>query len=227
MKILIATGGTGGHIFPAIETAKALRVRGHQVSFAGVLGPAEDKIKALDFPVFSLAAQGLNDRSFLGWLNFGSIMSQAVWRSFGVVRKIAPDKIIGFGSYGAFPVVMAGALMRCPVLIHEQNVVPGKANALLSKIVKKVAISFEGSRKYLDPAKVVWTGCPCHHSAVPSRSEGLLAFGLEENKKTIVLIGGSQGSQRLNEIFFELMKDLSPVRFSGDTYDRHKRFSFV
>ena len=73
MKILIATGGTGGHIFPAIETAKALRVRGHQVSFAGVLGPSEDKIKALDFPVFSLAAQGLNDRSFLGWLNFGSI----------------------------------------------------------------------------------------------------------------------------------------------------------
>ena len=102
--------------------------------------------------------------------------------------------------------------MRCPVLIHEQNVVPGKANALLSKIVKKVAISFEGSRKYLDPAKVVWTGCPCHHSAVPSRTEGLAAFGLEENKKTIVLIGGSQGSQRLNEIFFELMKDcLLPV----------------
>ena len=70
MNILIATGGTGGHIFPAIETAKALRVRGHQVSFAGVLGPAEEKIKALDFPVFSLAAKGLNDRSFLGWLEF-------------------------------------------------------------------------------------------------------------------------------------------------------------
>jgi UDP-N-acetylglucosamine--N-acetylmuramyl-(pentapeptide) pyrophosphoryl-undecaprenol N-acetylglucosamine transferase len=211
MRILIATGGTGGHIFPAIETAKALRVRGHQVSFAGVLGPFEDKIKALGFPVFSLAAQGLNDRSFLGWFNFGSIMSQAVFRSFGVIRQIVPDKIIGFGSYGAFPVVMAGVLMRCPVLIHEQNVVPGKANALLSKVVKKVAISFEGSRRYLNPAKVVWTGCPCHHSAVPSRSEGLRAFGLEENKKTIVLLGGSQGSQRLNEIFFEIF----PVPFQA------------
>jgi UDP-N-acetylglucosamine--N-acetylmuramyl-(pentapeptide) pyrophosphoryl-undecaprenol N-acetylglucosamine transferase len=211
MKILIATGGTGGHIFPAIETAKALRVRGHQVSFAGVLGANEGRIKELDFPVFPLAAQGLNDRSFLGWLDFGSIMSQAIFRSFGVVQKCAPDKIIGFGGYGAFPVVMAGALMRRPVLIHEQNVVPGKANALLSKIVKKVAISFEGSRKYLDPAKVVWTGCPCHHSAVPSRSEGLTAFGLEENKKTIVLIGGSQGSQRLNETFFELMQEKFPI----------------
>ncbi len=211
MKILIATGGTGGHIFPAIETAKALRVRGHQVSFAGVLGVSGEKIKALDFPVFSLAAQGLNDRSFLGWLNFGSIMSQAIFRSFGVIRKSAPDKIIGFGGYGAFPVVMAGSMMRCPVLIHEQNVVPGKANTLLSKIVKKVAISFEGSRRYLNPAKVVWTGCPCHHSAIPSKSESLLAFGLEENKKTILLLGGSQGSQRLNEIFFEIF----PVPFQA------------
>ena len=204
MKILIATGGSGGHIFPAIETAKALKVRGHHVSFAGVLGPAEDKIKALDFPVFPLAAKGLNDRSFLGWLNFGSIMSGAVFRSFGVIDKSAPDKIIGFGGYGAFPVVMAGAMMRCPVLIHEQNVIPGRANSLLSKLVKKVAISFEGSRKYLNPAKVVWTGCPCHHSALPTRSEGLKAFDLDENKKTIVLLGGSQGSQRLNEIFFEM-----------------------
>jgi UDP-N-acetylglucosamine--N-acetylmuramyl-(pentapeptide) pyrophosphoryl-undecaprenol N-acetylglucosamine transferase len=211
MRILIAAGGTGGHIFPAIETAKALRIRGHQVSFAGSLGAAEDKIKALDFPVFSLSAQGLNDRSFLGWLKFGSIMSQAVWGSFGLIRKIVPDKIIGFGGYGAFPVVMAGSLMRCPVLIHEQNVVPGKANALLSKLVKKVAISFEGSRQYLDPAKVVWTGCPCHHSAIPSKSESLLAFGLEENKRTIVLLGGSQGSQRLNEIFFEIF----PVPFQA------------
>jgi len=215
MKILIATGGTGGHIFPAIETAKALKVRGHQVSFAGVLGASEAKIKALDFPVFPLTAKGLNDRSFLGWLNFGSIMSQAIFRSFGVVSKIAPDKIIGFGGYGAFPVVMAGTLMRCPVLIHEQNVMPGKANALLSKMVKKIAISFEGSRKFLDPAKSVWTGCPCHHSSLPTRAEGLSAFGLDVNKKTIVLLGGSQGSQRMNEIFFEMMKDMPAANFQA------------
>jgi UDP-N-acetylglucosamine--N-acetylmuramyl-(pentapeptide) pyrophosphoryl-undecaprenol N-acetylglucosamine transferase len=110
---------------------------------------------------------------------------------------------------------MAGILMRCPVLIHEQNVVPGKANALLSRLARKVAISFEASRRYFDPDKVVWTGCPCHQSAIPSKSEGLRAFGLEENNKTIVLLGGSQGSQRLNEIFFELMKDLYPEGFQA------------
>ena len=129
--------------------------------------------------------------------------------------NLPPIKLSGSAAMGPFPVVMAGFLMRCPVLIHEQNVVPGRANALLSKIVKKVAISFEGSRQYLDGAKVVWTGCPCHQCTMPSRSEGLAAFGLEENKKTIVLIGGSQGSQRLNEIFFELMKDISSLHFQA------------
>ena len=92
MKILIATGGTGGHIFPAIETAKALKVRGHQVSFAGVLGSTEEKIRALEFPVYSLSAQGLHDRSFLGWMIFSRIMFQAIFRSFSVIRKAAPDK---------------------------------------------------------------------------------------------------------------------------------------
>jgi len=209
MKVLIATGGTGGHIFPAIETAKALRVRGHHVSFAGVLGGNEEKIKALDFPVFALSAKGLNDRSFLGWLRFGKIMSKAIFRAFGVIRRNAPDKIIGFGGYGSFPVVMAGFLMRRPVLIHEQNVVPGKANALMATMVKKVAISFEASRRYLNPEKVVWTGCPCRHSAIPSKKESLKVFGLADERKTILLIGGSQGSHKLNEIFSDLMKDFA------------------
>lgn len=212
MKVLIATGGTGGHIFPAVETAKALRTRGHQVSFAGVLGKNEEMIKSLGFPVVSLSARGLDDRSLRGWVDFSGVMSQAVWRAFGVIRRNSPDKIIGFGGYGSFPVVMAGLLMRRPVLIHEQNVVPGRANALLSKIVKKVAISFEASRRYVSSSKAVWTGFPCLHRAAASKSEGLRAFGLQENKKTIFLLGGSQGSQKLNEIFFELMNDPS---FSG------------
>ncbi|MDE1921165.1 MAG: undecaprenyldiphospho-muramoylpentapeptide beta-N-acetylglucosaminyltransferase [Candidatus Omnitrophica bacterium] len=225
MKILIATGGTGGHIFPAIETAKALRTRGHQVIFAGVLGGNEAKIRELDFPVFSLSARGLNDTSFKGWLTFGRVMSQAIFRSFGVVQKCAPDKIVGFGSYGAFPVVMAGALMRRPLLIHEQNVVPGRANALLSRVAGKIAISFEGSRKYFAPAKAVWTGCPCHYKSLPSRAQGLIAFDLKQNKKTIVLIGGSQGSQRLNEVFFEMVKDLPPANFQAVHMTGPKEFA--
>ena len=100
-------------------------------------------------------------------------------------------------------------------MIHEQNVIPGKANVLLSKIVKRVAISFEGSRKYLHSAKVVWTGCPCHQSAVVPKSQALEAFGLPHGKKTLLLVGGSQGSQRLNEVFFELMAGTFSVPFQA------------
>ena len=215
MNILIATGGTGGHIFPAIQVAQALKVRGHTVSFAGVLGLAEDKIKALGFPLYSLAARGLNDRSFKVWLDFVTMMSGAVFRSFHVIRKSSPDKIIGFGGYGAFPVVMAGVLMRRATMIHEQNVIPGKANILLSKMVSKVAISFEASRKYFSRAKTVWTGCPCHHSVVENKVEALAVFGLSPGKKTLVLLGGSQGSQKLNEVFFKLMEGLSRINFQA------------
>ncbi len=225
MNVLIATGGSGGHIFPAIETAKALKVRGHQVSFAGVLGASEEKIKALGFPVYSLSAKGLNDQSFSGWVYFLRTMFKAIWGSFGVIHRAAPDKLIGFGGYGAFPVVMAGYLKRCPVMIHEQNVVPGRANAVLSKLVKKVAISFEGSRQYLDPAKVVWTGCPCNFSAGSSRAQGLAAFGLKEGQRTLVLLGGSQGSQRLNEIFFELMRDIGYAGFQAVHMTGPKEFA--
>ncbi|MBF0512048.1 MAG: undecaprenyldiphospho-muramoylpentapeptide beta-N-acetylglucosaminyltransferase [Candidatus Omnitrophica bacterium] len=215
MKILIATGGTGGHIFPAIETAKTLKARGHKVSFAGCLGQAADKISALDFPCVSFFAHGLVDRSFLGWMRFGRVMAQAIFRSFGLIRQLSPDKIIGFGGYGAFPVVMAGVLMGRPVVIHEQNVVPGKANALLAKMAHKVAISFEASRQYFSPSKAVWTGCPCHQQAEVVRLEGIKAMGLDENKKTIMLLGGSQGSKRLNEVFFELMQELSASGFQA------------
>jgi UDP-N-acetylglucosamine--N-acetylmuramyl-(pentapeptide) pyrophosphoryl-undecaprenol N-acetylglucosamine transferase len=110
---------------------------------------------------------------------------------------------------------MAGILMRCPTMIHEQNVIPGKANVVLAKLVGKVAISFEASRKYFNPSRTVWTGCPCYHHMVAGKTQALAAFDLAGDKKTLVLLGGSQGSQKLNEIFFQLMEDLSAVGFQA------------
>jgi UDP-N-acetylglucosamine--N-acetylmuramyl-(pentapeptide) pyrophosphoryl-undecaprenol N-acetylglucosamine transferase len=100
-------------------------------------------------------------------------------------------------------------------MIHEQNVVPGRANVLLSKAVKKVAISFEASRKYFSRTKTVWTGCPCHNSTGLSQAKARATFDLASDKKTLVLIGGSQGSQKLNEVFFKLMESLVLVDFQA------------
>lgn len=208
MKVLIATGGSGGHIFPAVETAKVLRTRGHAVCFAGALGPAEEKIKALGFTAYPLVSRGLHETSWQAYVSFAKIMSAAVGRSFHVLRLAAPDKIIGFGSFGAFPIMMAGILAHRPAMIHEQNVIPGRANRVLSKFVKKVAVSFKDSLRFFNRRKTVWTGCPCNQYLDPDKPKALRAFGLQEGKKVLLMLGGSQGSQRLNEIFFNMMRDL-------------------
>jgi len=206
MKIIIATGGTGGHIFPAIETACILRDRGHEVIFVGVLGLGEEKVKSLGFKSYGIKAKGLSNKSLGGIISFIWLMLRAVVQSFKILMQVKPTKVVGFGGYGSFAVVFCAWCLRIPTMIHEQNVVPGKANLFLSILVRKIAISFYESQRYLGIDRIVLTGCPCHQKKPSSSREDLLKkFSLETNRKTILLLGGSQGSQKLNEIFFEAM----------------------
>ncbi len=206
MKVILATGGSGGHIFPALETALELRKRGHEVFFAGVLGIAQEKINGLGFTCQNIVAQGFQDRSISGCCSFALAMARAIIQSVKIINRIKPDKIIGFGGYGSFALISAGTMLRYPTMIHEQNVVPGKANRILSKCVQKIAVSFKSSFRYLGTAKTVWTGCPCHDQpSLRSREDICRQFGLRPEKKIIALLGGSQGSKRLNEVFYETM----------------------
>jgi UDP-N-acetylglucosamine--N-acetylmuramyl-(pentapeptide) pyrophosphoryl-undecaprenol N-acetylglucosamine transferase len=212
MKIVIATGGTGGHIFPALQTASVLRDRGHQVIFIGSLGLGEDKVRSEGFEATVLSAKGLTNKSLIGIFKFIFLMLQAVGKSMKSLIKNRPDKVIGFGGYGSFPVVFSAFLLHIPTMIHEQNVVPGKANRLLSKLVKKIAISFPETQHHLNPKKTVWTGCPCHQTkSLETREHLLKKFGLEPNRKTILVLGGSQGSQKINEVFFDMMSSWEGV----------------
>lgn len=209
MKIVIATGGTGGHIFPALETASVLKDRGHDVYFVGSLGLGEAKVKSRGFPATLITAKGFTNRSLTGIFKFISLMVYGVGQSLGALKQIKPDKVIGFGGYGSFPVVLSAKILNLPIMIHEQNVIPGKANRLLSKLVKKVAISFPETRQYLNVHKTVWTGCPCHQHKVSLSKDALFQkFSLDSHRKTILLLGGSQGSHRLNEVFFEMVSFL-------------------
>ncbi len=213
MKIIVATGGTGGHLFPALLTAKTLQTQGHEIFFLGSFSVGEDQIRAKGFDYVNLRARGL---VFDGWKKtFGSIvlMGKAVTKSFGILKRSRPDVVIGFGGYGAFPVVLAAKISGIPTLIHEQNVAPGRANALLSKIVDKVAVSFPEAQKSFPKAKVVLTGCPCHQVKTGRPMEELLQFfGFAKKKVTIFVFGGSQGSARINEVFLSLAMELKKER---------------
>ncbi len=212
MRIVIATGGTGGHIFPALQTACILRDRGHEIFFIGSLGLGEERVRAEGFKATVIRAQGVTNRSLVGLIKFGWSMFKAIVQSIKAVRQVKPDKVIGFGGYGSFAVVLSAKLFSIPSMIHEQNVVPGKANRLLAKLVKKIAISFPGTRNHFNHNKTVWTGCPCHQNRpLDSREVLLKKFSLDPKRKTILVLGGSQGSQKLNEVFFEMISDQQGV----------------
>jgi len=209
MKFVIATGGTGGHLFPSIQVAQELNRQGHDIVFLGSFKRTNEQMQKTGFPYEDLNAKGLV--LALRRETFSSLiaMVKATSKAFRSLKKIKPDVVLGFGGYGAFPVVFSAVLLKYPTLIHEQNVIPGRANAFLSKFVKRIAISFAKSIKYFNPKKTVLTGCPCHFPKENmNRTEILKGFHLDQGKTTIFIFGGSQGSQRINGVFLETVKSL-------------------
>ncbi len=208
--IVIATGGSGGHLFPAIAVAEILRNDGYsEILFLGSFGIGLEKLEQKGFACHNLAARGLSFKNpIIAISSIISIMRAAVSSLF-LLRKIKPQTVIGFGGYGAFPVVAAAIFLKYPTMIHEQNVLPGRANHLLANFVNKIAISFKQSEHYFNISKTVLTGCPSHITKKEVlRSETLKRFQLQDNKFTIFVFGGSQGSHRVNEIFLETAKIL-------------------
>jgi len=223
MKIILATGGSGGHLFPALSVARELRGRGHQVVFLGSFGIGIQQIQQAGFAYRELKTRGIVSSSFsrLVWAVW--FMFLAMIQAVRLLNQEKPEAVVGFGGHGAFPVILMAVLFRYPAMIHEQNVIPGKANSLLSGIVQKVAISFAKTRRYFNPRKTVLTGCPTHidpHKFC-DRADALKKLRLDENKTTILVFGGSQGSQRINEVFIEAVKlltkptDFQVIHISG------------
>ncbi|MBP9854033.1 MAG: undecaprenyldiphospho-muramoylpentapeptide beta-N-acetylglucosaminyltransferase [Candidatus Omnitrophica bacterium] len=203
MKIVMATGGSAGHLFPAIEAAKCLREESHEVIFIGAFGAGKNRISNESFYCEELKAKGLQGKGLVGDLKAVVTLLSASYQALLKLRKIKPHVVVGFGGYGAFPVVMASILLRIPTMIHEQNVLPGRANKLLSYFVNKVAISFKRTDQYLK-RPLVYTGCPTAHSSIQyDRLQTLKEFGFNNTDKIILVFGGSQGSQKINHAFYE------------------------
>lgn len=216
MKVTIAAGGTAGHLFPAVEVARTLRDQGHSISFLGVIGSGSEYLKSEGFSYQELRGQGLQGLGLLK--NLSAVMSllQATFKARKVLSQNRPNVIAGFGGYPAFPVVLAGWLLRIPTVIHEQNVLPGRANKMLAKIVDKVAVTFPESRQYLSKDVVVTTGCPIRNNRHNGSSKiDLKDWNFDRDRKTILVFGGSQGSQRINTLIpgaLQKLNDTDPLQ---------------
>jgi len=220
MKFVIASGGTGGHIIPALRVGLELKKDGHQVEFAGVFKSFHDKIAESGFSVKELPSVGFSIKNLFGFL---LCMNKALKESRIYLEEFCPDVVLGFGGYGAFPVVMEACLLKYPTLMHEQNVIPGKANRILSRFVKKIAISFPQSRKFFGLTPAVLTGCPCNFPTGKSKRDIIEGLGLKEDRITILVSGGSQGSQKINKEFSQVVDLIKPkvnlqiIHLSGKT----------
>lgn len=209
MKVVLATGGSGGHLIPALKVAEEL-MPAHDVSLIGSF--KNQKMLVGSFNLYQHKAIGLNfgmNFFYSGYCSF--LMLIAVVQMFFLLKRIKPDIICGFGGYGAFPVVLAANMLQIPSIIHEQNVIPGRANRWLSKKVQKILISFNQTRKYFSNScsEIVLTGCPANTKETDEPiNEIYNLFNFTDKKLTILVFGGSLGSKSINECFQKAVKEL-------------------
>ena len=205
MRVIISGGGTGGHIFPAIAIAKTIQAQfpGAVILFVGALGKMEmEKVPAAGFEIVGLPIVGIQRR--ITWKNllvpFKLLASMLKARR--IVREFKPDIAIGVGGYASGPLLRAAAGAGVKTLIQEQNSFPGITNRILSKKVDTICVAYEGLEKYFPSQKIVMTGNPVRPEVVQlvgKREMAMRQFGLDSNRKTLLVIGGSLGARSINQ----------------------------
>lgn len=208
MRVLVTGGGTGGHIYPALAIVRALKQidKELEVLYIGTEDGLEKEIvKNAGLPFKSIEISG-----FKRSLSFANI--KTVWRflkatrvSKKYIKEFKPDLVLGTGGYVCGPVVYSAAKQKIPTLIHEQNSLPGIANKFLARYVDKIAICFEESKKYFPQDKVVLTGNPRASEVANTLRLGKSRLGLDLNKKTVLIIGGSRGAEPINEAIIPMI----------------------
>ena len=204
-RIIIAGGGTGGHIFPAIAIANALQAldKNIDILFVGAKGKMEmEKVPQAGYPIEGLDIAGFNRQSLLK--NIG--LPYKLIKSFFQVKKIfqnfKPNAVIGVGGYSSFPVLRYAQSKGVPSFIHESNSFAGRSNILLGKKATRVYVATAGMEKFFPEEKIMITGNPVRRNiaqSIISRGDALRFFGLEDQPKTVLAIGGSLGARSINE----------------------------
>lgn len=214
MKIMIAAGGSGGHIFPAIALGRALKSKGKasDVMYVGSDKALDKRIFEKEGVRFSLLSPNkLPYGLSIKLVPFFFDLFVDTCKAISLISKNKPDAVVGFGGYISFPVVLAARLCRVPSVVHEQNVVPGRANRALFRLADRIALSFDQTKAYLgkDAHKSFFTGNPIRTEMFrDDRAWGIRKFGFDANKFTVLVIGGSQGSHALNRTFIDALFSL-------------------
>ncbi len=217
-KFILSGGGTGGHIYPAIAIANELKARFPDAEFLFV--GAKDKMEMQKVPqsgykIIGLWIAGLQRRLTFDNTLFPVKLISSLLKSRTIIKNFKPDVVIGTGGFASGPLLQVAAIAGIPTVIQEQNSYPGITNKLLSKKANKICVAYENLERFFPKEKMVLTGNPVRQDVLDvdsKRSEAISYFNLDDNKKTLLILGGSLGSRRINQL---IEKELDFLLASG------------
>jgi UDP-N-acetylglucosamine--N-acetylmuramyl-(pentapeptide) pyrophosphoryl-undecaprenol N-acetylglucosamine transferase len=242
-KIIIAGGGTGGHIFPAIAIANALKQQQPdlEVLFIGAKGKMEmERVPQAGYKITGIDIAGFNRSSLIKNIGLPFKLIKSFFQVRTIIRTFKPDAIVGVGGYSTYPVLRSAQAKGIPTFIHESNSFAGKSNILLGRKASKIFVASEGMQKFFPKEKIMVTGNPVRKSIVQSnvkREEALKYFELDPHKITVLAMGGSLGAKSINEVIAQHLTELRSLdlqliwqtgKATGKQYaERGKNYSVV
>ena len=246
-KYIISGGGTGGHIYPAIAIADELKAQNPtaQIVFVGASGKMEmEKVPQAGYNIYGIWISGLQRKQLWRNIFFPLKLGISLLQSLLIWVRYRPDVLIGTGGFASGPMLFMGNLMGSKTLLQEQNSYPGITNKLLAKKANSIAVAYPGMERFFPKGKISYTGNPLRSSLLQIeglKDQALKHFGLSGNRKQLVILGGSLGAQRINELVatqLELFNalDLDVIWQCGKLYfdryqhlatDRIKMYPFI
>jgi UDP-N-acetylglucosamine--N-acetylmuramyl-(pentapeptide) pyrophosphoryl-undecaprenol N-acetylglucosamine transferase len=208
-RLLIAGGGTGGHLFPGVAIAEELRARDPQavIKFVGTRRGIEARVLPdLGWDLEFIEVSGLKTVGAAGAIKGMFRLPKAMWQARRIVKAFDPDAVIGVGGYASGPVVLAAKLRGVPTAICEQNSIPGLTNKMLGRVVRNVFLSFDESKRFFKPKKIVMSGNPVRRDLVQKL---LTAGATTDSKVHVLVVGGSQGAVAVNELASKALSALA------------------
>jgi UDP-N-acetylglucosamine--N-acetylmuramyl-(pentapeptide) pyrophosphoryl-undecaprenol N-acetylglucosamine transferase len=212
-RMVIAGGGTGGHLFPGIAIAQEFKTRNPQntILFVSTGNPFErSALSSTGFGLETISAEGIKSRGLWKQIKSMLIIPKGIMGAIRILGNFKPDLVVGVGSYAAGPVVIGAWLLRKRIVLHEQNILPGITNRILSRFADRIYVSFNDTQTNFNPKKVCFTGNPVREEILAQSTEKKVSLNLNQSKGpfTILIIGGSQGAHSINTAVIDSLKYL-------------------
>lgn len=240
LKIVMAGGGTGGHLFPGIAIAREFKRRNpdSEILFVSTGNPLERTVVAkAGFAMATISVEGLKGRGLWRQARAFIKLPRSMFQAMRILIDTRPDLVIGLGSYSAGPTVLSAWLRRIGIVLHEQNLLPGITNRFLARFADRICVSFVETAERFEPNKVLWTGNPVRSDILDRKQKdtGLQEQSETDSKFTVLIVGGSQGAHSVNLAVIEALEHLTngnrfefihqtgtaDKAFVSDAYARH------